>query len=211
MQTFTASSLRVLSVIPPMTQMNTPYPSTAYLTGFLRSQGVICAQKDLAIELVLKLLSRSGLYAIRDAIDRRNIRKPSKSIRHFRDHFDDSVAVIDHVIAFLQGTDPTLAHRIASRTLLPEGPRFRAIDVYGATDDAEDDSLGWAFGALGVQDRARHMATLFLSDLADVIRDGIDDRFEFVRYAESLAASQPTFDPLADALAAPHNLVDEFL
>ena len=28
---------RVLSVIPPMTQLNTPYPSTAYLTGFLLS------------------------------------------------------------------------------------------------------------------------------------------------------------------------------
>ncbi|NMG56842.1 hypothetical protein GPA23_19910 [Aromatoleum aromaticum] len=31
------TSLRVLSVIPPMTQLNTPYPSTAYLTGFLRA------------------------------------------------------------------------------------------------------------------------------------------------------------------------------
>jgi hypothetical protein len=29
-------SVRVLSLIPPMTQLNTPYPSTAYLTGFLR-------------------------------------------------------------------------------------------------------------------------------------------------------------------------------
>jgi len=32
-----------------------------------------------------------------------------------------------------------------------------------------------------------------------------------VRYAESLAQSQPTFDPLADALAAPPNLVDSTL
>ena len=32
--------LRVLSLIPPMTQLNTPYPSTAYLTGFLRSRGI---------------------------------------------------------------------------------------------------------------------------------------------------------------------------
>jgi hypothetical protein len=38
----------VLSVIPPMTQLNTPYPSTAYLTGFLRSQGVDAVQEDLA-------------------------------------------------------------------------------------------------------------------------------------------------------------------
>ena len=69
----------------------------------------------------------------------------------------------------------------------------------------------WAFGALGVQDRARHLATLYLNDIADVLRDAVDPRFEFVRYAESLAQSQPTFDPLAQALAAPLNLVDRTL
>ena len=44
-----------------------------------------------------------------------------------------------------------------------------------------------------------------------MLREAIDPRFEFVRYAESLAASQPTFDPLAAALAAPMNLVDTTL
>jgi radical SAM superfamily enzyme YgiQ (UPF0313 family) len=39
----------------------------------------------------------------------------------------------------------------------------------------------------------------------------VDERFEFVRYAESLAGSQPTFEPLAQALAAPPTLVDEML
>ena len=50
-----------------------------------------------------------------------------------------------------------------------------------------------------------------MNDLADVLRDAVDERFEFVRYAESLAGSQPTFDPLANALAAPPTLVDELL
>ncbi|MDA1017890.1 MAG: radical SAM protein, partial [Planctomycetota bacterium] len=115
-------------------------------------------------------------------------------------------------IAFLQGRDSTLAHRINTRTYLPEGARFDTLDVYSGDeedgDDGDGDPLGWAFGALGVQDRARHFATLYLSDLADVLRDAIDPRFEFIRYAESLASSQPTFDPLAEALAAPMNLVD---
>ena len=57
-------------------------------------------------------------------------------------------------------------------------------------NDDGADPLGWAFGALGIQDRARHLATLYLNDLADVIKDGVDPRFEFVRYGESLAASQ---------------------
>ena len=52
--------IRVLSVIPPMTQLNTPYPSTAYLTGFLRSRGIDAVQEDLALALVLRLFSAEG-------------------------------------------------------------------------------------------------------------------------------------------------------
>jgi hypothetical protein len=116
------------------------------------------------------------------------------------------------VIAFLQGRDPTLAHRIAMGGLLPEGGRFRAIDAYAEGVAAGDaDPLGWAFGSLGTSDRARHLATLYLNDIADVIQDGIDPRFEFVRYGERLAASQPSFDPLAEALAAPPRLLDRLL
>ena len=85
------------------------------------------------------------------------------------------------------------------RHYLPEGPRFAALDVY--EDDGSGDPLGWAFGALGLTDKAKHLATLYLNDLADVLQGAVDARFEFVRYAEQLAGSQPTFDPLADALA----------
>ena len=71
--------------------------------------------------------------------------------------------------------------------------------------------MAWAFGALGSDDKARHLATLYLNDLSDVLRDAVDDRFEFVRYAESLAGSQASFDPLSDALAAEPTLMDEHL
>ena len=203
--------LRVLSVIPPMTQLNTPYPSTAYLTGFLRSRGIDAVQEDLALALVLRLLSREGLREVRRRIEAAPVPKRGHlpQVRHFLERFDDYDATIDRIIAFLQGRDATLAHRIASRMFLPEGARFAPIDAYG--DDDGGDPLAWAFGALGLQDKARHLATLYLNDLADVLKEAIDPRFEFVRYAESLATSQPTFDPLAAALAAPPNLVDEVL
>jgi len=64
----TAPDTRVLSLIPPMTQLNTPYPSAPYLTGFLRSRGVDAVQEDLALALVLKLLSRDGLAQIIDLV-----------------------------------------------------------------------------------------------------------------------------------------------
>ncbi len=198
---------RVLSLIPPMTQLNTPYPSTAYLTGFLRSRGVHAVQADLALGLILQLLSREGLLALRNVIAA--LPAASGLVQAFAEHFPTYLATLPATLAFLQGHDATLAHRIASRSFLPEGPRFASLDVY--VDDDGGDPLAWAFGALGVNDRARHIATLYLNDIADVLREGVDPRFEFVRYAESLALSQPSFEPLAQALAAPPNLVDSTL
>ncbi|MBA3589985.1 radical SAM protein [Methylibium sp.] len=200
---------RVLSVIAPMTQLNTPYPSTAYLTGFLRSRGVDAVQEDLALALALELLSPSGLVAIRERIAELPASGRTPPVEAFDEHFDRYAQTIGPTVAFLQGRDATLAHRICSRAFLPEGPRFESLEVY--VDDDGGDPMAWAFGALGVQDRARHLATLYLNDIADVVRDAVDPRFEFVRYAESLAQSQPSFDPLAEALAAPLNLVDRML
>jgi len=205
--------VRVLSLIPPMTQLNTPYPSTAYLTGFLRSRGITAAQEDLALALVLRLFTPAGLDAVRAcALDVPEADR-SASVHAFLDQFAAYRATIGPVIRFLQGADSTLAHRIAARGLLPEGPRFAALDAYHDADLGGEggDPLAWAFGALGTQDKARHIATLFLNDLADVIKGAVDERFEFVRYAESLASSQPTFEPLAAALGAPPTLIDELL
>jgi hypothetical protein len=192
-----------------MTQLNTPYPSTAYLTGFLRSREVTCFQEDLALALVLRLLSADGLKAVIERLERMPDEQRTNAIHSFLAQRARYLATIGPAIAFLQGRDSTLAHRIVGRHYLPEGPRFGSLDVY--LDEDGGDPLGWAFGALGLHDRAKHLATLYLNDLADVLRDGIDPRFEFVRYAESLAASQPTFDPLAAALSAPTNLVDDTL
>ena len=201
--------IRVLSVIPPMTQLNTPYPSTAYLTGFLRSRGVAAVQEDLALKLVLSLFTVDGLADVKVRALQLSEEARSVSVNYFLDFFERYLHTVEPTIAFLQGKDSTLSHRIAGRGFLPEGPRFAALDAY---DDSESgDPLSWAFGALGQQDRARHLATLYLNDLADVLRDAVDSRFEFVRYGESLAGSQATFEPLAEALAAPLTLMDEKL
>ena len=198
--------MKILSLIPPMTQLNTPYPSTAYLTGFLRSRGFDAAQEDLALALVLGFFTPKGLLEVQEQALELPEENRSASINFFLDYFSDYQGTIALVIAFLQGRDSTIAHRINSRSLLPEGPRFISLDAYDEEEGV--DSLAWAFGALGSQDRARHLATLYLNDLSDVLRDAVDERFEFVRYAESLAGSQPTFTPLADALAASPTLMD---
>lgn len=195
---------RVLLVLPPLTQLNTPYPSTAYLAGFLRSEGLEVAQVDLGLELVLALFSREGLGAMFDAIAARldeGAELPDEVETAF-DHRARYLRTIDPVIRFLQGRDETLASRIASRSFLPEGPRFASLGA---------DELAERFGELGVRDAARYVATRYLDDLADLVRATVSEHFAFTRYAERLAAAAPSYDPLADALAEAPNLVDRLL
>jgi hypothetical protein len=212
------TSLRILLLTPPMTQLNTPYPATAYLTGFLRQHAadrdLEVAQADPAIELFLRVFSRAGISAVADELAARiadGADDPPESIAHFLDHATAYVATVEPVIAFLQGRDPGLALRIATRTFLPEGPRFAAIDQGPGALAHDDDPLAWAFGMLGVADRAKHLASLYIDDLADVIRDGIQPHFELSRYGEHLAASAATFDALHEALEGEPTLVDTAL
>ena len=204
--------MRVLLVTPPMTQLNTPYPATAYLTGFLRKHApqVTVTQADPALELFLRLYSRAGLQEVLDTLARRQKRRsprPPPAIAHFFEHGPRYVETVDAVVRFLQGHDPSLALRIVGRGFLPEGPRFA---VLSATGDSEE-HLGWAFGALGIQDQAKYLASLYVDDLADVLREGIDPLFELSRYAEKRAASAPTFDGILTALDAEPTLVDAHL
>lgn len=191
--------MRVLLVTPPMSQLNAPYPATTVLTGFLRSRGVDAVQDDLSLRTFLALASPEGLDRLRDAV---RAVPSTPLLEFFLDAFDDYRRTVGPVIRFLQGADPTLAHRLAARTLVPEGPSFGRLDAFEG-----DDPLAWAFGALGVTERAKHLATLYVDDLAAVIGE-VDPRFRLVKYAEQLAASQPSYDPLADALAAEGTLVD---
>jgi radical SAM superfamily enzyme YgiQ (UPF0313 family) len=199
--------LRILLLTPPMIQLNTPYPATAYLMGFLRQHAAALdldvRQADPAIELFLAVFSREGMTAICEELTARaedEVGEPPATIAHFLEHGDRYISTVDAVIAFLQGRDPSLAMRIATRTFLPEGPRFAAL---------KDDK--WAFGELGLADRAKHLASLYVDDLADVVRDGIQPHFELSRYGEHLAASAATFDALRDELEGDPTIVDATL
>jgi radical SAM superfamily enzyme YgiQ (UPF0313 family) len=203
--------LRVLLVTPPMVQLNTPYPATAYLTGFLRLHaarlGLEVAQADPALELFLRLYSKRGLERVREALARRRARGETGAVGWFRAEGERIVAVVDATIRFLQGRAPDLAPRIAARGFLPEGPRWAPLA--DAVDAAPGAALAAAFGALDVADRAKHLGSLFVDDVADAIRDGVDGRFELSRYGEKLASSAADFGPLEAALRAAPTLVDE--
>jgi radical SAM superfamily enzyme YgiQ (UPF0313 family) len=218
--------MRILLVTPPMTQVNTPYPATAYLTGFLRARAthlpLSVTQADPSLELFLRLFSRSGLERVLALLQERPVaagaggRKRRRrdelppAVAHFLAEGSRYLATVDPVVRFLQGRDPGLAPRILRRELLPEGPRFAAIPP-GVDGEAEG-GLEWAFGALGTQDQAKYLASLYVDDLADVLREGVDPRFELSRYGERLAESAASFDDLHRALTDENpTLVDRTL
>jgi hypothetical protein len=64
---------------------------------------------------------------------------------------------------------------------------------------------------MGVQDKAKHMATMYLEDLSDLLQECIDEHFGFSRYAEKLGRSANSFDGLYEALLQPLTYVDELL
>src|SRR5688572_12991889 len=141
--------MRVLLVTPPMIQLNTPYPATAYLTGFLRLHaedlGLTVTQADTSIALFLRLYSAPLItrmaeeLRLRAKAAKKSARVPP-SIAHFLAHAERYVETVEPAIRFLQRRDPSLAFRIVGRTYLPEGPRFQG---------ALDDQIHAAFGALG--------------------------------------------------------------
>lgn len=182
---------------PPFTQLNTPYPATAYLKGFLDTKNISSFQADLGIEVTLRLFSKDGLTQIFQRIIKEILSDQAKRMIALK---DDYINTIDEVIGFLQGKNPTLAHRICRRNFLPEANRFQQIE-----------DLNWAFGSMGTQDQAKHLATLYLEDLSDLIKETIDPFFGFSRYAERLGRCAHLFDELQDALQLEKTYVDEIL
>lgn len=187
----------ILLITPPFTQLNTPYPATAYLKGFLNTKGISSFQVDLGIEVILELFSAnqlSRLFVLAKDLD--NISSDNAArIYGLREEY---INTIDSVIAFLQGKDPTLARQICTDEFLPQSARFEILE-----------ELDWAFGSMGMQDRAKHLATLYLEDLSDFIVECVDEHFGFSRYAERLGRSANSFDPLYQQLKTQCSFVDE--
>nr|WP_230679176.1 B12-binding domain-containing radical SAM protein [Hymenobacter properus] len=184
---------------PPLTQLNTPYPATAYIKGFLGGRGYAVTQADMGLQLVLRLFSEAGLKRVFEEIEAGNFDLSDNARRMLRLQ-RRYLATIGPVIRFLQNKDLTLAPRICHGRFLPEASRF---------DNVAD--LETAFGSMGLTDQARHLATLYLEDLADLIKETVGPHFGFSRYAEKLALSATSFEPLHRELEAAPNLLDRML
>ena len=194
-----ALNSKVFLITPPFTQLNTPYPATAYIKGFLNTKNIESVQADLGIEVILKLFSKQGLIDLFGYIESNNheISENSQRIIALK---DDYIKTIDSVIAFLQGKNPTLALQICQEDFLPEASRFSQLEELDTT-----------FGTMGTQDKAKHLATLYLEDISDFIVECVDENFGFSRYAERLGRSANSFDELYETLQQDYTYIDKIL
>lgn len=187
----------ILLITPPFTQLNTPYPATAYLKGFLKTKDIPAFQMDLGIEVILEIFSKDGLTEIFNSCQQPTTDNQQRIFALRQDY----ISTVDAVIEFLQGKNPTLARQICSGNFLPEASRFDQMN-----DDPE--AFGWAFGSMGMQDKAKHLATLYLEDLSDFIKECADENFGFSRYAERLGRSANSFDELYEYLQQKPTYID---
>ena len=190
--------MKALLVTPPLTQLNTPYPATCHLLGFLHSRNHNAEQMDLGIELIGRLFTGTMLKRIFEVASQHS--RLSKANRIILQQADFYIRTIDPVMRFLGGKDATLAQRFCELTFWPESKRLPS-----------DEDLEWGFGLIGNYDRATHLCALFLKDLCDFINSTIDPHFELIRYAESLCLRLPEFRPLQNELQKPHTLIDTLM
>ncbi|MDC3388042.1 radical SAM protein [Flavobacteriaceae bacterium] len=190
-------SIKTLLITPPFSQLNTPYPATAYLKGFLDEKGVLVSQCDLSIELFSKVFTTEFI---------RKVFLQAESHKSYEyplvwEQRDEYIHKVEMVIKYLQHQEVTQAYQVLHNGFLPKG--HRALNI--------EEDLSWAFGNLGILDKAKHLATIFIEELGDFIQANVDDFFSFTRYAEQIATSATNFNSLEEFLQYDPTIIEEEL
>lgn len=208
--------LNTIIIQPPLVQLNTPYPSGAYLKAFFKKiysenniDGTI-DWFDFSTELFHKVFCREGLKKI----FQQSQEKALKIAADFENNGDDNSAFqirkfisesplwcewIDKIISVLcentKISGREFTHEFVRSAHAPRGDRMERYLSKLERDVSVDDS--------------RIIASLALADLADYITIAYDRNFALIRYAEHLATSTSTFDSVEENLSSP--ILENFL
>lgn len=186
---------KVLFITPPFTQLNTAYPATAYLKGFLETHDISVPHCDLSIELFTAVFSSAFLRDIfEEAQELENNHYPEVSRMKAQ-----YISCVDLVISFLQKHDLETAKRILKTDFLPAGHRLVQVNT----------KIKWANGSIGIIDKAKHHATLFIEEIGDFIQANVDEFFAFTKYAEQIATSASSFNQIDEFLSYQPTLIEE--
>lgn len=203
--------LNTLIIQPPLVQLNTPYPSGAYLLDFFNS---LYEEKnvkgrvewfDLSNSFFHKIFCKHGIAHIFNS----TFEKALKLSSHYESQGDDNTAFhlrsfisqkefwinwIDEIIAIVCSSNSKIsgrefAHEFIRSAHVPRGMRVENFLSNLTRDVSTDD--------------AQILSSLALADLADYITMVYDQNFALIRYAEHLATSTAEFSETIEGLKAP--------
>jgi hypothetical protein len=190
---------KVLLITPPFTQLNTSYPATTYLKGFLDSKGVETHQCDLSIELFNKIFTKDFITLVFSEAKKHHKQFEFPLVYEQREQY---ILKVERVIQFLQQHEVTAAYQMLQPNFLPKA--HRALHV-------NHEEFDFGFGNLGIIDKAKHLATLFIEELGDFIKANIDEFFSFTRYAEQIATAASSFDEIEEYLSFETTIIEDQL
>ena len=184
----------VITIIPPLLQLNSPYPSGAYLTAFFKHEGYCASWADLSIRFFYEIFSRKGLSKLFELSEKNALRLADEA----EQKGDDNTAFnlhryisqkeywinwIDFIVAVLSGKGAReKEHQFLYSPFTPRGNRVENYLSEVSESGREP----------GVDD-VRFLCSFALADLSDYITVAFDSQFSLVRYAEALAVDTRTF------------------
>ena len=196
--------MNVIVIQPPLVQLNSPYPSGAYLKSFFNKNGHNAVWHDLSVQLVHSIFSKNGLKKLFE-LSKENAMKiastaekngefaTAKNLRGYIFQSDLWIEWIEFIMSTLCGKQNPSAHELYHRFILsPYTPRGNRMENYIENLDREPT----------IND-TRNIASLALEDLADYISVAFDKSFSLVRYAESIAVNETSFSQIEEKLNSP--------
>ena len=196
--------MKVFTIIPPLVQLNAPYPSGAYLTSFFKHENYDASWADFSIELFYEIFSKSGLeklfnltqdkaLAMANEAELKRDENTAFNLRRYINTKYNWCEWIDFITAVLSGGGSReKEHQFLYSPFAPRGQRMENFLAQKAQDGKEPDV-----------DDVRFLCSYALTDIADYITAVFDKDFSLIRYAESLTVDERSFLDIEKTLDAP--------
>ncbi len=192
--------MNVTIITPPLVQLNSPYPSGAYLSAFFKEFGHNAFWHDLSIELYYSIFSKKGLTKLfalseKDALkladnsEKQGDWNTAFNLRRYISTKDAWIKWIDVINAVLCGKAREKEHQFLFSPYAPRGSRMENFLSTISHEPSVDD--------------VRFLCTYALADLADYITAVFDSEFSLIRYAEHLTVDERDFAAVEKGLSSP--------
>ena len=194
----------VITIIPPLLQLNSPYPSGAYLTSFFKTQGLNAHWMDLSIHLFYEIFSRSGLARLFELSEKNALKLADEAeakgddntafnLRRYISQKESWIEWIDFITAVLCGGGAReKEHQFLYSPFAPRGNRMENY-LSEVSESGREVTV----------DDVRFLCSFAFADLSDYITVAFDSQFSLVRYAESLTVDTCTFSDFEKEIDSP--------